>query len=171
MRNHLTAIFCAFPCVSLAQSAEEIALMRAVYATIQPLSFEQGREYCGYIGLDFDGNLVASEARRGRRDSCRPRDPRNIEVIFASYHTHGSFEGDEGHEVPSGSDMEGDADEGIDGFVATPGGRFWYIDTEDMVTYQICGRGCLPQDPNFTPFPDGLIENSYSYDELVEWLE
>ncbi|MEO0851346.1 MAG: DUF4329 domain-containing protein, partial [Pseudomonadota bacterium] len=76
-----------------------------------------------------------------------------------------------GHEVPSVSDMEGDADEGIDGYVATPGGRLWYIDTEDMVTYQICGRGCLPQDPAFTAFPDGWIAESYSYDQLVDYLE
>lgn len=171
MRNLIVAALVAAPSLATAQSTEEVALMRQVYAEIQPLSFENRREYCGYIGLDAEGNLVASEVRRGRKNSCTPRDPANIEVIFASFHTHGNFEGDEGHEVPSVSDMEADADEGIDGFVATPGGRLWYIDTEDMITYQICGVGCLPQDPDFERFPNGLIYDSYSYDELVDWME
>ena len=171
MRNLVLTIFFIFPAVSQAQTQDDIRLMQAVYAEIQLLSFENRREYCGYIGLDYDGNLIASPARRGRMNACRARDPRDIAVIYASYHTHGAFEGDEGHEVPSVGDMEADADEGIDGFVATPGGRLWYIDTTEMVTYQICGAGCLPQDPNFVPFPAGTISNRYSYDELVEWLE
>ena len=62
--------------------------------------------------------------------------------------------------------MEGDEDEGIDGWVATPGGRLWYIDTTDMVTFQICGIGCLPSDPD-----SGIIEQSYSYDDLVIKLD
>ena len=81
-----------------ADSKAEIALMKKVFAEIQPLSFKRNREYCGYIGYDFDGNLVASEARRGRKSSCRPRDPVEIEVIIASYHTHGAYNNDEGSE-------------------------------------------------------------------------
>lgn len=157
--------------VAPAQPREEIALLEQVFAEIQPLSFERKREYCGYIGYDIDGNLVASKARRGWKSSCRPRDPRNIEVIIASYHTHGGFEDDPGHEVPSVEDMEGDEAEGIDGYVATPGGRFWYIDTEDMVIHQICGVGCLDQDPNYVPGDEEFIDLSYTYDELVEWFE
>ena len=171
MRFLYTVILCICASAATAQNQSEIALMRQVFAQIQPLSFDTGREYCGYIGLNAAGELIASAATRGRRNSCRSRDPIELEVIFASYHTHGSFAGDEGHEVPSASDMEGDADEGIDGYVATPGGRLWYIDTEEMVTYQICGRGCLPQDPGFTAFPDGWIAESYSYDDLVDYLE
>ena len=91
-----------------ADSKAEIALMKKVFAEIQPLSFKRNREYCGYIGYDFDGNLVASEARRGRKSSCRPRDPVELEVIIASYHTHGAYNNDEGSEVPSVEDMEGD---------------------------------------------------------------
>ena len=154
----------------LAESKAEIALMKEVFAEIQPLSFQRNREYCGYIGYDVDGNLVASEARRGRKSSCRPKDPENIEVIIASYHTHGAYNGDEGSEVPSVEDMEGDQAEGIDGYVATPGGRMWYVDSEDMVISQICGVGCLDQDPEFEPYVDAGIEVSYTYDELVTWF-
>jgi hypothetical protein len=53
--------------------------------------------------------------------------------------------------------MEGDADEGIDGYVATPGGRLWYIDTVDMVASQLCGIGCLPRDPKFVAGQNGEI--------------
>lgn len=155
--------------VAMADSKAEIALMKEVFAEIQPLSFERNREYCGYIGYDEDGNLVASEARRGRKSSCRAKDPVNIEVIVASYHTHGAFNDDPGSEVPSPDDMEGDQAEGIDGYVATPGGRFWYVDSEDMVISQICGLGCLDQDPEYLPY-DEKIATSYTYDELVTWL-
>lgn len=153
-----------------ADSQEEIALMKEVFAELQPLSFERNREYCGYIGYDIDGNLIASEARRGRKSSCRARDPIDIEVIIASYHTHGAYNNDEGSEVPSVDDMEGDQAEGIDGYVATPGGRLWYVDSEDMVISQICGLGCLYQDPDFVPYGDVGIEASYTYDELVTWF-
>lgn len=165
------ALILAAAAPAQSQSPEEIALMRQVYAEIQPLSFANRREYCGYVGLNAAGELTISPATRGRRNSCRADEPDELEVIFASYHTHGAFRNEEGDEVPSVDDMEADADEGIDGYVATPGGRLWYIDTTDMVTYQICGRGCVPQDPTFDAFPDGWIAESYSYDALIEYLE
>lgn len=98
-------------------------------------------------------------------------DPTNLELITASYHTHGGFSPDYSSELQSGTDMEGDEDEGIDGWVATPGGRLWYIDTTDMVTFQICGIGCLPSDPEFIAGDSGIIEQSYSYDDLVIKLD
>lgn len=149
----------------------EVALIKEVFEEIQPLSFEKNREYCGYIGLDADGELVASEPRRGRKSSCTPRDPRNIVVILASYHTHGGYEGHDAYEVPSVDDIESDEAEGIDGYVATPGGRLWYIDTEDMVISQLCRAGCVPQAEGYVPEPDADIRQSYSYEELVTWYE
>lgn len=171
MRNLKMLFMVGLAGPAAAQSSEELTLMRGVLAELQAVSFQEGREYCGYVGVNAQGNLVASPAVRGQQDSCTPDEPWELAIIFASYHTHGSFDGDEGHEVPSISDMESDADEGIDGYVATPGGRLWYIDTEDMVTYQLCEAGCLPQDPDFRPFPSGTIAHSYSYDALVDWLE
>ncbi len=98
-------------------------------------------------------------------------DPTNIEVITASYHTHGAFSTSYYNEVPSVDDIEGDEAEGIDGWVATPGGRLWYIDTEDMVLSQICGIGCLPKDPRFIKGDMGHIAQSYTYFELVDVFE
>lgn len=159
------------PVSGLAQPLDEERLIRAVFSDLNPISIDENREYCGYVGFDEGGNLVASEPVPGTIDSCLPDDPANIEVITASYHTHGAFSTDYANEVPSGDDMEGDEAEGIDGWVATPGGRLWYIDTEVMETFQVCGIGCLPADPNFIAGDLGPIAESYFYDDLVEFLE
>lgn len=171
MRLAACALLCVLPQIALAQSAEESALIRRVFAELQPISFRENVEYCGYIGLDDDGRLVASRPTRGDESSCLADDPTEISVITASYHTHGAYSPDYYNEVPSGDDMEGDEEEGIDGWVATPGGRLWYIDTEDMITFQVCGIGCLPSDPRFVPGDMGQIAQSYSYRDLVRLLE
>lgn len=159
------------PITASAQSAEELALVKEIFADLNPLSIAQNKEFCGYIGLDDDGNLTFSEPTPGNTDSCLADDPININVITTSYHTHAAFSPDYSSELPSGTDMEGDEEEGIDGWVATPGGRLWYIDTEDMITRQICGIGCLASDPNFIAGDSGIIEQNYSYDELIIKLE
>ena len=112
-----------------------------------------------------------SPSKPGDEGSCLSDEPENLELIIASYHTHGGFSTDYSSETPSGVDMEGDEQEGIDGWVVTPCGRLWYIDTTDMITRQICGIGCLTADPNFIEGDSGLIEQSYSYDELIIELE
>ena len=160
-----------FPTVATAQSAAEDALIRQVFAQLQPISFRENVEYCGYVGLDYDGRLVASRATPGDEGSCLSDDPDNITVITASYHTHGAYSPDYYNEVPSGDDMEGDEEEGIDGWVATPGGRLWYIDTEDMIARQVCGIGCLVSDPRFVAGDMGHIEQSYGYRDLVRLLD
>lgn len=159
------------PCAGFAQGASEVALVKAMFAKLQPVSIEKNREYCGYVGFDADGRMRASKPARGDTDSCMPDDPELIEVITASYHTHGAYSPDYYNEVPSGDDMESDEAEGIDGWVATPGGRLWYIDTDTMTASQYCGIGCLPSDPKFVPGDMGKIAPSYSYDDLVRVLE
>ena len=167
MRALSVIVLAGLPVPSFAQPAEEEALIRSVFDEINPVSIAESREYCGYVGFDAGGNLIASDPRPGTEDECTPEDPVDIEVITASYHTHGSFSTDYASEVPSGEDMEGDEAEGIDGWVATPGGRLWLIDTEDMVTWQVCGIGCLPADPSFIRGDMGPIAEEYSYDDLV----
>lgn len=159
------------PCLATAQSIDEEALMRATFADLNPVSVQENVEYCGYIGFTADGELAVSPPTRGDESSCLSDEPDMLELIIASYHTHGGFSHDYSSELPSGTDMEGDEEEGIDGWVATPGGRLWYIDTTDMITRQICGIGCLPSDPDFVAGASGLIAQSYSYDELVMKLD
>jgi hypothetical protein len=164
-------ILALMPTTLLGQSIDDEALIRSVFADLNPTSIEQNVEFCGYIGFTADGELAYSQPTRGDEGSCLSDDPTNLELITASYHTHGGFPPDYRSELPSGTDMEGDEDEGIDGWVATPGGRLWYIDTTDMVTFQICGIGCLPSDPEFIAGDSGIIEQSYSYDDLVIKLD
>ncbi len=153
-----------------ADESAEVTLAREVLSALQPISTRENVEYCGYIGFDADGALKASEAVPGGSDWCEPEVPDDLDIV-ASYHTHAGYDPTSWSEIPSGDDMESDEAEGIDGYVSTPGGRFWYIDTEDMVTFQLCGIGCLPQDPAFKPAPADGIKQSYTYDELVEKID
>lgn len=149
---------------------EEAALARSVLAAIQPRSIAENVEYCGVIGLNHGGVLVASRPTRGEEGYCESYTPSNIVVETASYHTHGGFSADYVNEVPSVDDIEGDQADGIDGYVATPGGRLWYHDSEAEIIVQLCGLGCLPSDPLFIRGSDGAIFESYSYSELIEKL-
>ena len=38
-----------------------------------------------------------------------------------------------------------------------------------MIVRQICGLGCLPQDPNFVEGDAGPVEISYTYQELLDY--
>ena len=169
MRVALALVLAASPVA--AQDGAELALAKRVLAELNPVSIRDNREYCGYIGFDDDGRLAFSQPARGDLESCEPNDPDELAVIVASYHTHAAYSPDYYNELPSGEDVEGDEAEGIDGYVATPGGRLWYIDTEEMVISQICGIGCLPKDPDFVAGDLGIIAQSYEYDELVIKLE
>ncbi len=165
----LTSLAAIMP--ASAQTNEEIAFARQILTSIQDNSFAANREYCGIIGTDGEGRLVASNPRKGRRDSCRPRDPRGAADFIASFHTHAGFDEEADSEVPSPSDVIGDMEEGLDGFVATPGGRFWFIDGQTGVVRQLCGLGCLPQDPDFEAGVWGPIAKRYTLGQLEDRAE
>lgn len=164
-------ILLGLACPAAAQDAEEWDLAAEVLSRLQATSIAENVEYCGVIGFDADGHLTTSPIFRGDESSCLVRADGDVVVATASFHTHGAYSPDYFNEVPSIEDVEGDEAEGIDGYVATPGGRLWYVDTEDLVISQLCGVGCLPADPAFVPGADGNIASSYSYDELVDVLE
>ncbi|MCI2394977.1 DUF4329 domain-containing protein [Aliiroseovarius sediminis] len=166
----LTIALLIAPLAACAQEPGELELVKKVFAKVQPISIRANREYCGYIGYDRSGKLVASKAWRGGKGTCRARDPENLVKVVASYHTHGAFSSRYANEVPSGDDMMTDEIEGVNGWVATPGGRLWYIDTRSMVTRQICGIGCLPMDANFQQGDMGQVAPRYHYDQLIDKL-
>lgn len=157
---------CASP--AFAQDTAESALARATLNALQAPSFTQNREFCGYIIRTADGDLAATPATPGEMGSCLSTEPPQDAIILASYHTHGAFEYDTPSEFPSIDDVEADEAEGIDGYIATPGGRFWYVDSTELVVSQICSIGCLQQDPAFEAGLDGTIQESYTYDELFD---
>ena len=153
----------------MAQNSAETAFARAILSQIQAKSIAQNREYCGTIALTADGRYVASRARRGRRDGCRPVDAREGEIV-ASFHTHAAFHENADSEVPSPEDVYSDSDEGLNGYVATPGGRFWFVDGRNETVSLICGIGCLPSDPEFVPGLWGQIRSFYTIEDL-EWRQ
>jgi hypothetical protein len=72
--------------------------------------------------------------------------------------------------VPSPEDVYSDSDEGLNGYVATPGGRFWFVDGRNETVSLICGIGCLPSDPEFVPGLWGQIRSFYTIEDL-EWRQ
>ena len=64
--------------------------------------------------------------------------------------------------MPSVDDLEADFDEGIDGYIATPGGRVWLNDVDEEVSFLLCGPGCVHADQNdrdCLAFPQYTIES------------
>ncbi len=149
-----------------AQSPNELAFARQLLEDLQMQSFEKNREFCGIIGINSDNQLVASKPRRGGRGSCQPQDPRRVVEIIASFHTHAGFDDSYDSEVPSSDDVIGDMEEGLDGYIATPGGRLWFVDGQTGTSRQICGLGCLPQDEDFEPNVYGPVKQRYTSGEL-----
>lgn len=173
MNKPLIAAACATALMSLsatfaiAQDAVEVAAARAVLLQLQPRSFAENLEYCGYLGRLPDGRLTATEVTRGDAWSCLSRaDASRFVEIVASFHTHAGFVRSADSEVPSSDDMMGDMQERVNGYVATPGGRLWYIDYRRAVATQVCGLGCMGQDPDFIPGDAGPIAQSYTLQQL-----
>jgi hypothetical protein len=168
LRSALFLAALAVPHAAPAQSSDEVQRVIRHFQALQHLSFEYDREYCGYIGWDAHESIVFSPPVLGHQNSCTPHYPDDDITVFASYHTHGAFDPEVPAEFPTVLDMESDEDEGIDGYIATPGGRLWYVDTDSMTVTQLCGLGCVAQDPNFQPGLDGPIAPSYSYNALKQ---
>ena len=134
---------------------------------VQPRSIRDGVEYCGLFGYDIRGRLSATQARKGKVDSCRPHnEPRGFTVL-ASYHTHGSFTMDADTEVPSEDDLLGDIQEQIYGYVATPSGRVWFNDWETREAFMLGGKGTISGDPHFRDCLAFMPRTQYTVPELI----
>ena len=170
MRRLVIAGLCAmWAAPAAAQDAVEMEVAREILSSLQHLSFEKRREYCGFIGYDARGVLVATPGFPGTMARCGAPFPDDLAVV-ASYHTHGAFDHGYFNEIPSDIDVESDHAFLLNGYVSTPGGRFWYIDGREKVTWQICGTGCLPIAPGFYKGASGPIAERYTFDELREKL-
>ncbi|MEM1429528.1 MAG: DUF4329 domain-containing protein [Pseudomonadota bacterium] len=147
----------------------ERALVMSFMQSIQRRSFELNAEHCGYIVRDDAGHLRMTGPYLGEEASCLAPWPAWAEPV-ASWHTHGAFDPDAYNELPSGIDVETDAEEGIDGWIATPGGRLWHVDGANRVSVLVCGRGCLPADPAYDPAATGEIAQRYEFEDLLDRL-
>lgn len=146
---------------------EQVTMLKARLAPIQHLSFAARYEYCGYLGRRPDGSLGFTKILRGHHNGCTPQSPGAGFTLIASLHTHGAYDPSIPAEFPTALDMRSDRREGVNGYVATPGGRLWYIDSRAMLAVQLCGPGCLPQDPDFRRGDDGVIPRTLSYGQLL----
>ena len=154
-------------------TTEEVtAFARGTLSDLQARSFAEDVELCGFIFEDSEGELHASRIVEGKRASC------NISCFdepgmapVAGFHTHGSFSARFDSEVPSTLDLESDIASQLDGYVSTPGGRFWRVDWREEQVELVCGPKCLPQDPNYRPCPGFPPERGYTRDTLRERFE
>lgn len=159
----------ALPVAEATGTGAERAYAASILAGLQALTFAGNREYCGYIGLDAAGNLASTTPAAGTEASCAlPRVPSGL-TLLASFHTHGTYSPRYASEWPTTQDMETDLSDSIDGYIATPGGRLWYVDTDTMTVRDLCGRGCLPQDPAYVAADDGPVRPLMTYADLLRW--
>lgn len=145
----------------------ETAAAKDWLTKVQRLSFATDREYCGYMGYTANGALAFTEIVRGGHNGCTPAMPEGGLTLVASLHTHGSYDREVPAEFPTTLDIDSDTREGVNGYISTPGGRLWYIDSSAQIATQLCGLQCLPQDPEFHAGDDGVIHRSYTRAQLL----
>lgn len=149
-----------------AQSAAETAYVLALMRGMNQLSVRFDREVCGFVLRDAEGRYASTKVSWGGHASCASLPLGPGVVAVSSWHTHAAFAQDYDGEVPSIQDVEGDMAMGVNGWVATPGGRLWFVDGRTGDLRQVCGRGCLPSDPGFVPEIYGAVPEDFSLDRL-----
>lgn len=140
---------------------------RAKLSELQQQSFDSDVELCGIIAENSEGELISRTLTEGEQDSCDIAyfDVRTL-LPRATFHTHAGYSAQFDSEVPSVIDMQGDMSSRLNGYIATPGGRFWEIDWQRGVAKQICGEGCLPQDSNYRQCNAPPPESEYTLERL-----
>lgn len=152
--------------ITVTQS-EVQSFAREQLETLQIRSFADKVEYCSVIFENADGDLETTRVIAGHEASCELSyfDEPGMAPV-ASIHTHGTYDPRYDSERPSVLDLESDIAEGIDGYISTPGGRFWRNDRVAREAVQICGAGCLTQDPAYRPCPASAPPESFTLTEL-----
>lgn len=104
---------------------------------VNPISVRENREYGGYVYRNQDGTFSSTEAVPGEAASVLLPDPRPGfgavpagTTTTATYHTHAAFDPRFDNENFSPTDIQSDAELGVDGYLGTPGGQFKYHDVE-----------------------------------------
>ncbi len=140
---------------------------RAELEQLQARSIQNNQEYCGVIFEDEAGNLETSRVYQGGRAQCAFDwgVPLGNHVV-ASFHTHGGHDIAFDSEVPSVEDLATDIDARIDGFVSTPGGRLWHNQWQEETAIQLCGVGCLDQDPRYARSQQERLPSAFTLDDL-----
>ena len=53
MKLFAVAVLALIPTAMIAQQADEVALVKGIYETLNPTSIAQNVEYCGYVGGSY----------------------------------------------------------------------------------------------------------------------
>ncbi|MCU4655018.1 DUF4329 domain-containing protein [Roseibacterium sp. SDUM158016] len=154
------------PTAAKGQSAEETAFVMALMEGMNQLSVRFDREVCGFILRDAEGRYSSTKVSWGGSASCASLPLGHGVIPVSSWHTHAAWARGYDGEVPSIQDVEGDMSMGVNGWVATPGGRLWFVEGATGSLRQVCGRGCLPVDPGFVPEEHGPVPEGFSLDGL-----
>jgi hypothetical protein len=154
------------PTAEATGSGAELAAVTAILRDLQLASFAANTEYCGYLGQDASGAYITSQINQGTEASCTlPNIPAGM-TLLASFHTHSTYSPEYASEFPTSTDLLSDQADQIDGYISTPGGRLWYHDSDTLTVRQLCGRGCLPQDPGYVASDDGPLRSSFTLNDL-----
>jgi hypothetical protein len=154
--------------VAVLPQSEVQSFARQELDALQNRSFEGDLELCGIIFETSGGELGVSRPTSGDEASCDISyfdEPGMVPI--ASFHTHGKHSDQYDGEVPSIVDIQSDVATGMDGYVATPGGRLWHIDHEAATARMVCGEGCLTQDPGYRSCSGDEIAQSYTVNQLA----
>lgn len=164
--SFILSLAATFPTSAVAQDTREAEFVAALMVSMNQLSVRFNREVCGFVLQDAQGDYTSTKVSWGGEASCAslPLEPGMRAV--SSWHTHAAWGLGYDGEVPSIQDVEGDMRFGVNGWVATPGGRLWFVDGTTGTIVQYCGRGCLPEDPNFFPEEHGPVAETYTLDGL-----
>jgi len=145
------------------------AFAREQLNALQRRSFSDNIELCGIIFETSDGELGASRKTGGDEATCDLSyfdEPGMVPI--ASFHTHGRFSPDYDGEVPSVVDIKSDIASGLDGYISTPGGRFWHIDHKAQVANLVCGPDCMIQDARYEACANDVIAEVYTIEKLAQ---
>ncbi len=155
--------------VAVIPQSEVQSFARQELDALQSRSFAEDLELCGIIFETSDRELGVSRPNAGDEGSCDIAyfdEPGMVPI--ASFHTHGKHSRRYDGEVPSIVDIESDVSTGMDGYIATPGGRLWHVDHETATARMVCGEGCVTQDPNYRRCARDVIAQTYTINELAE---
>ncbi len=161
-----TALWLMAPIPAAAQSGHEAAFVLGLMESMNALSVRFDREVCGYILRHPNGAYSSTKVSWGGHASCASLPIEEGAEVASSWHTHAAWAPAYDGEVPSIQDVEGDMQLGINGWVATPGGRLWFVDGKTGHMRQYCGIGCVASDPNFTADDYGPVAESYTLEAL-----
>lgn len=145
------------------------AFARQQLDALQPRSFAENIELCGIIFETTEGELGASYPKGGDEATCDLiyfDEPGMVPI--ASFHTHGRFSRRYDGEVPSLTDIQSDISTGMDGYIATPGGRLWWTNHETGISELACGAGCMTTDPRYRPCDADLVADRYTIEQLAQ---